>query len=71
MAKNICVAVAEDLHIVMGKPLDEVLDVVVTVDRTGKHVDAVLFLVLLWLLLGKLSKHWCGRFFQSTVWHTS
>ena len=34
MAKNSCVAAAEHLHIVMGKALDEVLDVVVTVDGT-------------------------------------
>ena len=32
VAKNNCVAAAENLHIVMGKPLDEVLDVVITVD---------------------------------------
>ena len=34
VAKNSCVAAAEHLHIVMGKPLDEVVDVVVTVDGT-------------------------------------
>ena len=33
VAKNSCVVAAEHLHIVMGKPLDEVLDVV-TVDGT-------------------------------------
>ena len=51
VAKNSCVAAAEHLHIVMGKPLDEVLDVV-TVMGHGKNVDALLLLVLLWLLLG-------------------
>ena len=34
IAKNSCVAAAKHLHIVMGKPLDEVLDVIVTVDGT-------------------------------------
>ena len=34
VAKNSCVAAAEHLHIVMGKPLNEVLDVTVTVDGT-------------------------------------
>ena len=34
VAKNSFVATAEHLHIVMGKPLDEVLDVVATVDGT-------------------------------------
>ena len=43
VAKNSCVAAAEHLHIVMGKPLDEVLDVV-TVDGTWqKHGCSSLF----------------------------
>ena len=52
VAKNSCVAVAEHLHIVMGKPLDEVLDVVVTVDGTQQKHGCILVLVLLWPLLG-------------------
>ena len=57
MAKNSCVAVAEHLHIVRGKPLDDVLDVVVTVDGTWHKRGRTSVLVLLWLLLGKLGKY--------------
>ena len=38
VAKNSCVALAEHLHIVMGKPLDEVHDVVVTADETWQKL---------------------------------
>ena len=34
VARNSCVAAAEHLHRVMGKPLEEVIDVIVTVDGT-------------------------------------
>ena len=44
VAKNSCVAAAEHLHIVMGKALDEVLDVVALVDGTWeKHGRSSLF----------------------------
>ena len=55
VAKNSCVAAAEHLHIVRGKPLDEVLDVV-TVDGTWLKRGRTSLLVLLWLLLGKLGR---------------
>ena len=70
VAKNSCVAAAEHLHIVMSKTLDEVLDVNI-VDGTWQKRGRLLFLVLLWLLFGKLGKYWYRSFFLSTVWLAS